>query len=500
MITPSYAEFERLSKKGNLIALKREILADLETPVSVFRKFPESGSRFLLESVENGEQLGRFSFIGANPFLSFKAHGGVQTITTEHEELRVPLAANPMDTFRALMAQFHPVQDSTLPPFSGGAVGLMSYDSVRFFEAIPNSNADDLGIPELYFLIADSLVAFDHVKRRMLLIVNAWVRKGGDLRRTYDQAVKKLNRLYETVCGRDPERPDPTASKIQLKLKTDVQVVTSNIGEERFLEAAAKAKEYIGIGDIFQVVLSQRLTTELQCDPFDLYRALRAVNPSPYMFFLDCEDFKLAGSSPEILVRSRHGKVELRPIAGTRPRGATPEEDVELEKDLLADEKEVAEHIMLVDLGRNDVGRVAQYGSVKVTDLQVIERYSHVMHIVSNVEGKLADNKDAFDVLAASFPAGTLTGAPKIRAMEIIDELEPTRRGSYGGSVVYIDFSGNMDSCIVIRTALIKDGLVHVQAGAGIVADSVPEKEWEETLNKARGVLRAVEWANSGLE
>jgi anthranilate synthase component 1 len=500
MITPSYAEFERLSKKGNLIALKREILADLETPVSVFRKFPESGSRFLLESVENGEQLGRFSFIGANPFLSFKADGGVQTITTEHEELRVPLAENPMDTFRALMAQFQPVQDSSLPPFSGGAVGLMSYDSVRFFEAIPNSNEDDLGIPELYFLIADSLVAFDHVKRRMLLIVNAWVRKGGDLRRTYDQAVKKLNRLHETVCGRDPERPDPTASKIQLKLKTDVQVVTSNIGEERFLEAAAKAKEYIGIGDIFQVVLSQRLTTELQCDPFDLYRALRAVNPSPYMFFLDCEDFKLAGSSPEILVRSRHGKVELRPIAGTRPRGATPEEDVELEKDLLADEKEVAEHIMLVDLGRNDVGRVAQYGSVKVTDLQVIERYSHVMHIVSNVEGKLAENKDAFDVLAASFPAGTLTGAPKIRAMEIIDELEPTRRGSYGGSVVYIDFSGNMDSCIVIRTALIKDGLVHVQAGAGIVADSVPEKEWEETLNKARGVLRAVEWANSGLE
>lgn len=495
MITPSLAEFKAKAAHGNLIAVSREILADLETPVSVFRKFHQSPHRFLLESVENGEHLGRYSFIGAKPFLVFQASGTTQTIQTEHPELQFQTKPSPVETLRSIMKHFKPVTDPKLPPFSGGAVGLMSYDSVRHFEAIPNKNPDDLQIPEMLFMIADSIVAFDHVKHRMLLIVNALV-ENGNAESSYQQAIKKLNDLYETVCGTDPARPDaerPNHANVPFS-------PTSNIGQEKFEAAVERAKEYIGIGDIFQVVLSQRLTMPLECEPFDIYRALRAVNPSPYMFYLECGEFQLAGSSPEILVRCRNNKVELRPIAGTRPRGATPEEDKALELDLLADEKEIAEHIMLVDLGRNDVGRVSKFGSVKVTDLKVIERYSHVMHIVSNVEGELETGKDAFDVLAASFPAGTLSGAPKIRAMEIIDELETTRRGSYGGSVIYIDFNGNMDSCIVIRTALIKDGQVHVQAGGGIVADSVPATEWQESMNKARGVLRAVEWANKGLD
>lgn len=495
MITPNLETFKAKSQQGNLVAVTREILADLETPVSVFRKFSPFKHRFLLESVENGEHLGRYSFIGAKPFLVFQAKGTSQLIETEHPELQFEAQSSPVQTLRNIMAHFKPVTDPALPPFSGGAVGLMGYDSVRHFEAIPDSNPDDLEIPELFFMIADSLVAFDHVKHRMLLIVNALV-DASNPEASYQKAVSKLDELYKIVCGKDPEAP-ATQSKAASNVPFSP---TSNIGQQKFEAAIERAKEYIGIGDIFQVVLSQRLTMPLACEPFDIYRALRAINPSPYMFYLDCGAFQLAGSSPEILVRCRNNKVELRPIAGTRPRGETPEHDKALEVELLADEKEIAEHIMLVDLGRNDVGRVSKFNTVRVTDLKVIERYSHVMHIVSNVVGELEEGKDAFDVLAASFPAGTLSGAPKIRAMEIIDELETTRRGSYGGAVVYIDFSGNMDSCIVIRTALIKDNQVHVQAGGGIVADSVPATEWQESMNKARGVLRAVEWANKGLE
>ncbi|MGF1573396.1 MAG: anthranilate synthase component I [Sumerlaeia bacterium] len=494
MITPNLDEFKTKAQQGNLVAVTREILADLETPVSVFRKFQHCKYRFFLESVENGEQLGRYSFIGANPFLIFTAKADSQLIQTEHPELRFETQDSPIDTLRTIMGHFKSVSDPRLPPFSGGAVGLLGYDCVRHFEAIPNANPDDLDIPEIFFMIADSLVVFDHVKHRILLIVNALVGAESP-ESSYHKAVEKLETLYNTVMGADPEFPaaKTAASNEPFSPK-------SNIGQEKFEAAVERAKEYINIGDIFQVVLSQRLTMPLDCEPFDIYRALRAINPSPYMFYLDCGEFQLAGSSPEILVRCRNQKVELRPIAGTRPRGDTPDQDKALERELLADEKEIAEHIMLVDLGRNDVGRVAKFGSVRVTDLKVIERYSHVMHIVSNVVGDLEEGKDAFDVLAASFPAGTLSGAPKIRAMEIIDELETTRRGAYGGSVVYIDFSGNMDSCIVIRTALIKGGEVHVQAGGGIVADSVPAMEWQESMNKAQGVLRAVEWAHKGLE
>jgi len=496
MITPDFESFEKKSTQGNLVPVYREILADLETPVSVYRKFSQLSNSFLLESVENGEQLGRYSFLGAEPFLSFEARGTEQKLTTDLPELNFKTQASPMDTLRDIMNHFNPVKDANLPPFSGGAVGMMSYDAVRYFENIPDNNPNDLDVPDLYFLVADSIVAFDHVKRRMILIVNALI--NGDAKASYDKAVKKLDRLYEIVTGPDPEIKEQEFS-------TSTFDPQSNMTQEAFHEMIEKGKEYIYEGDIFQVVLSQRFSTDLTCAPFDIYRALRAVNPSPYMFYMDCKSngdggFQLAGSSPEILVRCKDRVVELRPIAGTRPRGKSPEEDLALEKELLADEKEIAEHVMLVDLGRNDVGRVSKYNTVRVTDLQFIERYSHVMHIVSNVVGELQDDKDAFDVLAASFPAGTLSGAPKIRAMEIIDELETSRRGPYGGSVVYIDFSGNMDSCIIIRTAFIKDGKVHVQAGGGVVADSTGEGERQESISKSMGVRRAVEWATQGLD
>lgn len=492
MIKPSFEEFRQLAGQGNLVPVYREIMADLETPVSVYRKLKESAYGFLLESVENGEQVGRYSFIGADPFLLFRARGLDQDITFLSDRRDFDKHASPMETLRAIMNHYKPVENPDLPPFTGGAVGYMSYDSVRYFETIPDKNPDDLNLPDALFMVADSVVAFDHVKHRMLLIVNAHV--GDDLQASYDQAHAKLDRLHTRVTAPAPAMtpPSPNAG--------DSLEPTSNVTREEFEASVLKCKEYIAAGDIFQVVISQRLVTDLKCDPFDIYRAVRAINPSPYMFYLSMGELVLAGSSPEILVKCADGQVTVRPIAGTRKRGATAAEDKALEEDLLADKKELAEHIMLVDLGRNDVGRVSKYGTVRVTDFQVIERYSHVMHIVSNVEGGLEKGKDAVDVLGACFPAGTLTGAPKIRAMEIIDEVENTRRGPYGGSAVYFGFNGKMDSCITIRTAVITGDRVYVQAGAGIVADSVPANEYEETLNKARGMLRAIEWANNGLE
>lgn len=492
MNTPSFEEFCRRAAHGNLVPISREILADLETPVSVFRKLNSSRFAFLLESVENGDQLGRYSFLGADPFLIFKARGREQEVVFQNEERDFRTEDSPLETLRHLMNHYIPVPDPDLPPFTGGAVGFLSYEVVRYFESIPDGNPDDLNLPDCLFMVADSLVAFDHVKRRMILIVNAHVEE--DLRRSYDRAVYKLDKLHERVVAPSIP-PKPTESDDPVELVTQ-----STFTKDAFEAAVDRAKEYIRAGDIFQVVLSQRLQTEIRCAPFDVYRALRAVNPSPYMFYLSCGDLKLAGSSPEILVRCDHNRVNVRPIAGTRKRGATIAEDKALEADLLADEKELAEHVMLVDLGRNDVGRVSKYGTVRVTDFKIIERYSHVMHIVSNVEGELSADKDAFDVLAACFPAGTVSGAPKIRAMEIIDELEPVRRGPYAGAVVYFGFNGTMDSCITIRTAVIKGQTVYVQAGAGIVADSVPATEHEETLNKARGLLRALEMANRGLD
>ncbi len=493
MIRPSLEEFRELARQGNLVPVCMEVLADLETPVSVFRKLKDSPHAFLLESVEQGEQLGRYSFLGADPMLVFEASGGEQKVTFRDRELAVETRDSPQDTLRGILAQFQPVTIADLPPFAGGAVGYMSYDTVRYYEDIPDKNPDTIGTPDCLFMLADSLVAFDHVKHRMLLVANALLGEGTDVEGAYAEAVQRLKALRARVTAPAPaaDGPEPVRDAIE---------VSSNCTREEFEDWVRVCKDYIHAGDIFQVVISQRFTTELKSDPFDIYRAVRAVNPSPYMFYLSCGDFRIAGSSPEILVRCQNGEVTVRPIAGTRKRGATPEEDLALEKDLLADKKEIAEHVMLVDLGRNDVGRVSEYGSVRVTDLQIIERYSHVMHIVSNVVGRLASGKDAFDALAACFPAGTLSGAPKIRAMEIVDELENVRRGIYGGAVCYFGFNGSMDSAITIRTAIIRDGQVHVQAGAGIVADSVPATEFEETVSKAKAMIRAIEWANAGLE
>jgi len=491
-IRPSIEEFRKLATQGNLVPVCMEVLADLETPVSVFRKLKSSPYAFLLESVENGERFGRYSFLGADPFMVLRATGKEQTVDFPDGAHPVEKRATPMETLRAVLAEYRQVEVPGLPPFTGGAVGFAAYDTVRYYEDIPAKNPDPIGTPDCVFMLAGSVVAFDHVKHRMMLIANAHVRAGGDVDAAYDDAVRKLHALRARVTGPAPAPHPPTKNEMTM-------AVRSNVSREEFERWVLKSKEYIHAGDIFQVVISQRFTTDLRCDPFDIYRAVRAVNPSPYMFYVQCGDFQIAGSSPEILVRCADGKVTVRPIAGTRKRGATEEEDLALEKDLLADQKEIAEHVMLVDLGRNDVGRVSEYGTVRVQEQMVIERYSHVMHIVSHVVGDLAKGRDAFDALAAGFPAGTLSGAPKIRAMQIIDELENVRRGIYGGAVCYFGFNGAMDSCITIRTAVIRNGKVHVQAGAGIVADSVPASEYEETVNKAKAMLRAIEWASEGL-
>jgi anthranilate synthase component 1 len=389
------------------------------------------------------------------------------------------------------MAAYREAPVPGLPPYTGGAVGYMSYDVVRDVERLPDENPDDLDVPDMFFMLTDSLVAFDHVKHKMVLIANAHIGATGP-DAAYDRAVARLDTMRHKL--RQPLDLPPQEKK-------EVKITPrSNFKRKDFENVVRRCKEYILSGDVFQVVPSQRWSVPLPCDPFDLYRALRVINPSPYMFYLQMGDIKLAGSSPEVLVKLQGEKVTVRPIAGTRPRGQTEEEDQALANELLADEKECAEHIMLVDLGRNDVGRVCRFNTVEVDDMKVIERYSHVMHIVSNVVGQIKEGLDAFDVLKATFPAGTLTGAPKIRAMEIIDEMEPMRRGPYGGSVGYFSFNGNLDSCITIRTLLIKGDQVCVQAGAGIVADSDPATEYEETCVKARGMINAIEWAARGLD
>jgi anthranilate synthase component 1 len=514
IVHPPPEDFRAKARQGNLVPVFTELLADLDTPVSVYRRLEEdSRFAFLLESVEQGERLGRWSFLGADPTVIFKATGDEQEVVFASEERAFATKETPLATLRHLLAHYRPAPpDPRLPPFHGGAVGYLSYDTVRHFERVPVTKPAEIQAPEALFMIADSIVAFDHVRHRMILIVNAFI-ENGDADRAYRLAVHKLRRLRDRLLenrpghgrllaprGEDLDFPAETTKGVpQEHLGASKLPVKSNFGRSEFLDAIAKAKEYIAAGDIFQVVLSQRLAAHYSCPPFDIYRALRAINPSPYMYFLKCGELHVAGSSPEILVRCKEGKVVVRPIAGTRPRGATPEEDRALEQELLADPKERAEHLMLVDLGRNDVGRVSAPGTVRVSDFMTVERYSHVMHIVSNVTGELAPGKDAYDALAACFPAGTVSGAPKIRAMEIIDELETVRRGPYAGSVVYFGFDGGMDSCITLRTAVLRGGVAYVQAGAGVVADSDPAAEYQETLNKARALLTAIEWAEGGL-
>lgn len=490
MYYPSLKEFIERAKKGNLIPVYREILADFETPVSAFAKIDTGDYAYLLESAERGEKWGRYSFLGSNPSLIFKGKGKRVEIIKKGAK-KIQKVSNPLEALKKLMARYKFVPSKSLPRFVGGMVGYLSYDMVRFFEKLPDKNPNDLNLPDAIFLLTDILLIFDHLEHKIKVISNAHIKKNP--KKAYQEAVRKIEELIEKL-------KKPISQKSIVNSQKSIVKVKSNFTKEAFKESVKKVREYIRAGDIIQAVLSQRLETKITVNPFDIYRALRTINPSPYMYYLKCKDLRLIGSSPEILVRLEEGMVEVRPIAGTRPRGRTEKEDKALEKELLADPKERAEHIMLVDLGRNDVGRVAEFGTVKVNELMVIERYSHVMHIVSDVTGKLKRDRDSFDVLRASFPAGTVTGAPKIRAMEIIDELEPVRRGPYAGAVGYFSFSGNLDTCITIRTIIIKGNQAYIQAGAGIVADSIPEREYRETLSKAKALIKAIEKAERGLE
>lgn len=465
-----------MAETGNLIPVCREILADFETPVTAYLKLAATPS-FLLESVVGGEKWARYSFIGADIRKVFSGTGG-----------------DPFEDAQAELRRYRPVAVDGLPPFTGGLVGYYGYDTVRSIERLPDENRPGLGLPDRFLMFADTLVIFDNFAQKIKVVANACT-EGVPVDDAYRAACDKIESIIERLRRPLPERRHVADSG----QKYDKPFVSNFPDKEAFKAIVERSKEYIRAGDIFQVVLSQRFGTPVSCDPFDIYRALRVINPSPYMYYINTGDAILAGSSPEILVRLEGGEIELRPIAGTRRRGKNAEEDNALEAEMKADPKECAEHIMLVDLGRNDVGRVAEAGTVRVTDLMTVERYSHVMHMVSNVVGKLRSGLNAFDVIRASFPAGTLSGAPKVRAMEVIEELEPTRRGTYGGSVGYIGFSGSMDMCITIRTILIKDGMAYVQAGAGIVADSDPESEYAETVNKASGMFKAVAMAQAGL-
>jgi anthranilate synthase component 1 len=492
MHLPPLDDVRRLAANGNLVPIHRILPADLETPVSVYLKLRQTGqASFLLESVEKGEQMGRYSFIGVDPPLSLTLAGREVTVggangsVIERFERDDPLAE-----LNRLLHQRQPIRLPDLPAFTGGAVGFWGYDVVRHFERLPATAPAELQLPDAVFLLADNLVIFDHVKHRLLVLANA--RLQGDLTAAYADAVARI----EAIIARLGQPLIPPA----LPEVGQQNGWVSNHSPAEFERLVIAAQEHIAAGDIFQVVLSQRLSRRTQADPFAIYRALRMTNPSPYMFFLDLPDrLRLIGASPEMHVRLEGRRAQIHPIAGTRPRGATPAEDARLAEDLLADPKERAEHIMLVDLGRNDLGRVCKYGSVRVPVMMAVERYSHVMHIVSDVVGELNDDMDAFALLRATFPAGTLSGAPKVRAMEIIEALEGSRRGPYGGAVGWIGYDGNMDTCITIRTIVMKDDHCYVQAGAGIVADSQPAAEYQESLNKARALAVAVERAEKGL-
>ena len=491
MVYPDFATFTDLARQGNLIPVYREILGDLETPVSAYKKLRTDGGSYLLESVEGGEKWGRFSFLGLNPSLLFEVRGKKVTLQRRGQSEVLTDRGDPFESLRSLLAEFRPVPVPGLPRFWGGLVGYLGYDMVRFIERLPELTPP-ISIPEARFLLADHLLIFDNLSHTIKVVVLVHIDPETPLKPQYDRAVAAINVLIGRL-----RQPVPLPEALPPGAKP---ALSSNVSQARFEDMVRRAKEYITAGDVIQVVLSQCFSTALEYDPFDLYRALRSINPSPYMFYLDQGDVKLVGASPEILVRLEDGEIIYRPIAGTRPRGATPQLDKELEAELLADPKERAEHIMLVDLGRNDVGRVAKTGSVRVPELFSIERYSHVMHICSQVEGELAPEYDGLDLLKATFPAGTVAGAPKVRAMEIIEELEPTRRGPYAGAVGYLGFSGNLDFCITIRSFTIHQGQVYLQVGAGIVADSDPAKEYEETVNKGLALMRALDRAGEGLE
>jgi len=494
MYHPSREEFVKKARQGNLIPVYKELLADLETPASAFLKLSQGEYSYLLESVEGGEFLARYSFLGSRPALVFQSRGKEVKIIRGKRVKKIK-SPDPLGQLKRLMQQYKFVPVEGLPRFCGGLVGFMGYDMVRFFEKIPDSNPDDLNLPDCLFLLTDTILIFDHSNHIIKLINNVHLKGKKSSERTlqaYEKAIEKIEDIAARLKRPLTKPPRPTV-RLKKRLK-----VKSNLTEKRFTGLVNAAKAYIREGEIIQAVLSQRFAVKFSASPFDIYRALRSINPSPYMFYLKLKDFHLVGSSPELFVRCEENEVAVRPIAGTRRRGRDEREDKKLASQLLADPKERAEHIMLVDLGRNDIGRVAKFGSVQLKELMVIEKYSHVMHIVSEVKGILRRDKDIFELIKACFPAGTVSGAPKIRAMEVIDDLENVRRGPYAGLVGYFSFSGNLDSCITIRTILVKDKTAYIQAGAGIVADSLPQREYQETRNKARAQVLALELAEKG--
>jgi anthranilate synthase component 1 len=503
MYSPSLDEFLKLAKQGNLIPVTRRLLADIETPLSAYRKIRGPGESFLFESVEGGEHLGRYSFVGCNPRAIVRQTGATVELRENGklvESFRIGPASQPggnqcrdgLEVVERVMRKFRPVAAPGLPRFTGGAVGFIGYEFIHDVEpVVPRPPRDDLQTPVMYFLIADQLLIFDRVAQTLTVLVNAVLDDASSPEEAYENAIAEIERLVALLEQPSQHRPATVPAS------TPSLPFASNLPKEKFLANVLKAKEYITAGDIIQVVGSQRFSVPVSASPVDVYRAVRSINPSPYMFLLELEGFSLVGASPEIHVRCEDHRVEIRPIAGTRRRGATREEDAALETELLADPKERAEHVMLVDLARNDLGRVCDFGTVQVKDLMIIERYSHVMHIVSQVQGRLSQANSPYDLMRATFPAGTLSGAPKIRAMQIISELEQTTRGPYGGCVGYFSFNGNLDCCITIRTALLKGGQAFVQAGGGWVNDSTPEGEYQETVNKAQAMLKAVALAQS---
>lgn len=492
-IYPQFPEFKTLTQDGNLIPIYAEILADMETPVSAFKKIDNGKLSFLLESVEGGEKWARYSFLGSGAGTVFRTKSNHYEVVKNGCVIDSGDSADPIGVLKALMAQFQPVMVSGLPRFNGGAVGYLGYDMVRYVETLPNANPATIGAYDSCFLFTDTILIFDNRLQKIKVVCNVSVDNDTDLEAAYADGVDKIKGLIDKLRT-------PLSRRISKPLSLEPSQLIPNFTPVDFKKAVEKCKEYVRSGDVIQTVLSQRFSAPLRVDPFDIYRSLRTINPSPYMFFLRFGSTLVVGASPEVLVRKEDNIVEVRPIAGTLPRGVGTEEDLRLEQELLSDPKELAEHIMLVDLGRNDLGRICKTGSVEVSEFKMIEKYSHVMHIVSNVRGCLDDDYDAFDTFKATFPAGTLTGAPKIRAMQIIDELEPQRREIYGGAVGYFSYSGNMDLAIAIRTLVIHDNMIHLQAGAGIVADSDPQSEYEETINKAKGVMKAIEMAERGLE
>jgi anthranilate synthase component 1 len=506
MYSPTQDEFLALARQGNLIPVTRRILADFETPLSAYKKIRGHGESFLFESVEGGEHLGRYSFVGCSPRAVIKQTDRRVEVSSYGrivEEFQIagkgaaadaapPAVRDGLEVVEKILSRYRPVVLPGLPRFTGGAVGFIGYEFIHDIEPIvPRPPRDELGTPTLYFLIADELLIFDRVQQTITVLVNAVLDEAASPADAYENAVGEIERLVSLL-----EQPIEHVP-VTLPRETPQIPFESNVTREKFTANVLEAKKYITAGDIIQVVGSQRFSTPVKAAPLDIYRAARSINPSPYMFLLELDGFALVGASPEIHVRCEDRAVEIRPIAGTRPRGKTAEQDLANEKELLADPKERAEHVMLVDLARNDLGRVCDYGSVQVKDLMIIERYSHVMHIVSQVEGDLSADKTPYDLMRATFPAGTLSGAPKIRAMQIISELEGTTRGPYGGCVGYFSFNGNLDCCITIRTALLKDGKAYVQAGGGWVNDSTPDAEFQETVNKSKAMLKAVALAET---